>query len=177
MTAAAHPAGVRVLARGHAVIAAISGVRSRGTTADPVRAFVGYTFSYYFRHLSAQNSLGRHQPIPTKVNACLVLPCRQERILEASPTAPSAQFMIRYRPNPNPLTRRLSRGGSNLAITLINPPPYQSAGVQIALRGGMSDGYQSFTLCLYSLNATSIHFASPQERRKIYVSTAIVDVA
>jgi hypothetical protein len=107
----AHRAGVGILARGHAVTAAISRVRPRRTTANLMRAFVRHAFQYCFWHLwryrtarvskqlrikstaclrarscsKLQNNLGRHQPIPTKVNACLVLPCRQERILDASP--------------------------------------------------------------------------------------------
>jgi hypothetical protein len=50
MAAATHSACVRVLAHSHAVIAAISRVRSRRTTADPVRAFIGDAFRYYFWH-------------------------------------------------------------------------------------------------------------------------------
>jgi hypothetical protein len=51
MSAAAHSAGVGVLARSHAIAAAIPRVRPRGTRADLVRAFVCYVFRYYFRHV------------------------------------------------------------------------------------------------------------------------------
>jgi hypothetical protein len=50
VTAAAYAAGIGILARGHAVATAISGVGPRRTTAAPVRAFVSYAFRYYFRH-------------------------------------------------------------------------------------------------------------------------------
>jgi hypothetical protein len=50
MAASANGACVRVLARSHAVIAAISSVRPRRTTADSVRAFVSYTVCYRFWH-------------------------------------------------------------------------------------------------------------------------------
>src|SRR5262245_42531542 len=46
MSAAAHNAGVGVLARGHAITAAIPRVRPRRTGADLVRAF----FSHIFQH-------------------------------------------------------------------------------------------------------------------------------
>ena len=51
MPAAADHAGVGVLARDHAITAAIPSVRPRRTRADLVRAFVCYVFRYYFRHV------------------------------------------------------------------------------------------------------------------------------
>ena len=50
MSAPAHKASVGVLARGHAITAAISCVRPRRTRADPVRAFVSHGFQHYVWH-------------------------------------------------------------------------------------------------------------------------------
>jgi len=93
MSAAAYGIRIGIVARGHAVTAAISRACLRGTTADRMRAFVRHAFHRYGASGAApKNSLGRHQPIPTKVNACLVLPCFQERMLNASPQAPAGSF-------------------------------------------------------------------------------------
>src|SRR5262245_9061687 len=50
MSAAAHNAGVGVLARGHAITAAISRIRPRGTRADLARAFFSHVFQHSLRH-------------------------------------------------------------------------------------------------------------------------------
>src|SRR5262245_37119885 len=70
--------------------------------------------------------------------------------------------------NPNPLIWRPSRGASDPAIAPINPPPYYSAGVRIALRGGIATVINSLLL---AMRRRPFRFGSA------FVKVATVDVA
>src|SRR5262245_27597983 len=74
-------------------------------------------------------------------------------------------------PQPEQPIQRPPCKASDPAIAPINPPPYYDAGIEIALRDGDGDGYQSSTL----LNTTSSH--SVQIRRRLAMSNSLATLA